>query len=729
MAPWDASNRRWRAVRLAVAAKFAVATLAACAVLAALSASPAQAQVVAISDNTQLRQVDFEFPATQSFDTNQLEAVLQHPRQGRHAGLRRKLHWLPFIDAPIEEPLVPIELQRDVVRLREFYRRSGFTGTEIDYDIEHDDEDDVIDVRFRISEGQPFGLRSVVVGDSSGVPPETWLPNALRDDWRRFIEDAIEPAGTRFGEVEAEAHLRAVRTWFADHGYPWADVNSQVTYDDSAFTADQRITVVAGQRARIDHINVEGNTHVAPSVVARSLLVERGDFYSAADLRDGQRLLLNSQLFRLVVVDVPDQPHDDTVDVRVRVEENKRRLIVGEIGYLTDSGATARADWTHRNFLGDARTLTVTGIGQTGVWALEDDPERLARLAVSWTRPGLFSPRVSLVTTPFGEYRDDVRDRSWGYGNSLTLAYVGRNWVRNAAVAYEIDRRDILEVRAGAASTDFLSELRAQISDFDHTTNSRVTLAAGFGNSDEGVNPRRMFMIRPSIEATVPSAWNTATYVRTDLGINATRPLSRTVAWSARISGGRMFPYGKSEPVSVEIDGLRKFLELRDRAFTAGGSSDVRGWPSRLLGPKFPDIDTANADTTRLHADRYIPIGGLARISTSVELRLPFPGLSERWGTHVFVDGGRVWNPDRRFLGSGDEFGQEKFFWATGFGIDRDTPVGPLRLSLAWMLNPSQLDVLRAQEFLDADRIGAVDSQPVHWQRHLRLHLSIGTGL
>jgi outer membrane protein insertion porin family len=693
-----------------------------------LVATGARAQVVAIGDDSQLRSVEFEFPQTQSFDTSQLEAVLQHPRLGRMAGLRRKLQWLPFIDPPIEDPFDPIELQRDVVRLREFYRRSGFTGTKIDYDVEHDTEDDVLDIRFRITEGKPFGLHSVVIADPAGAAPETWLPNALRDDWLRFAGDAIKPAGTRFGEAEAEEHTRAVKTWFADHGYPWADVQSEVAYDDSALTADQRITVASGQRARIGRVNVEGNTRVAPTVVARSMLVSPGEFYSAADLRDGQRLLLNTQLFRLVVVDVPEQPHDATVDIRVRVEENAPRLIVGELGYLTDSGVMARADWTHRNFFGNARTLTLTGIGQTGVWALEDDPARLARLAVSWTRPGLFSPRVSVVTTPFGEYRDDQRDRSWGYGNSLALAYVGRNWLRNAAAAYEIDRRDILEVRAGAASTDFLSELRAQVTDFDHTTNSRVTLAAGIGVLDEGINPRRVFLVRPSVELTVPSAWNTASYVRSDLGISATRPIGRTMAWSARVSGGRMFPYGKSEPVSVEIDGLRKFLELRDRAFTAGGSSDVRGWPTRLLGPKFPDIDTANPDTTRLRADRYIPIGGLARISASAELRLPFPGLSERWGTHVFVDGGRVWNPDRRFLGSGDEFGQEKFFWATGFGVDRDTPVGPLRLSVARMLNPSRLDLLRAQEFLDADRIGAVDSQPVHWQRYLRFHVSIGTG-
>ena len=57
---------------------------------------------------------------------------------------------------------------------------------------------------------------------------------------------------------------------------------------------------------------------------------------------------------------------------------------------------------------------------------------------------------------------------------------------------------------------------------------------------------------------------------------------------------------------------------------TAGGTNDVRGWGDRMLGPKVPDVEAniEGADTV-LTADRYVPIGALARLSGSVELASP----------------------------------------------------------------------------------------------------------
>ncbi len=59
-------------------------------------------------------------------------------------------------------------------------------------------------------------------------------------------------------------------------------------------------------------------------------------------------------------------------------------------------------------------------------------------------------------------------------------------------------------------------------------------------------------------------------------------------------------------------------LRLRDVTFTAGGTRDVRGWGTLLVGPKLPQVRLEQqGDSTVAVADRYTPIGGLARLGAA----------------------------------------------------------------------------------------------------------------
>src|SRR3712207_6946982 len=56
-------------------------------------------------------------------------------------------------------------------------------------------------------------------------------------------------------------------------------------------------------------------------------------------------------------------------------------------------------------------------------------------------------------------------------------------------------------------------------------------------------------------------------------------------------------------------------------------SRDVRGWGSQLVGPKIPEVKRESEDGGgEFFSDRYTPVGGLARLSGTIELRLPLPG-------------------------------------------------------------------------------------------------------
>jgi outer membrane protein assembly factor BamA len=169
-------------------------------------------------------------------------------------------------------------------------------------------------------------------------------------------------------------------------------------------------------------------------------------------------------------------------------------------------------------------------------------------------------------------------------------------------------------------------------------------------------------------------------------------------------------------------------LRLRDVTFSAGGTRDVRGWGSQLVGPKLPEVRFRDeGGVTTPFAERYSPIGGLARVQTSAEVQLPLPGFDAKWQTFVFLDGARVWTPDDRFSLDAGELSQDRFFLGTGAGIGYETVVGAVQVALGYKLNPSALDQRDADEVLQALQEGRpISTVPTNPRRRLQLHFSIG---
>jgi outer membrane protein insertion porin family len=704
------------------------ARLLLCTVLVALP-GVTSAQRVRVGPDTQLQEVGFAFTRGQSFSAEELRKQLAEPVLGKHTTLRRTFGWFPFVSPVEPAPFDPLELQRDVARMRDFYQRAGFRGTDVRYRVSIPGTD-LVAIRFLITEGEPVRLVEVIVVGADSTPPESWLPAELQRPWKKFASDLATAESKRLGDEERRAAETAVIGWFREHGYPFVVVQQDTTLEPATRAARLRLAVTPGPRARIGIIEVVGTRRVDPGVVRKTLPFASGDWYSAKKVSEGQRALVNLNLFHVAVAEVPQQAPDSLVNLRVRLEESKPRLVTGEVGYLSDAGLTLKGEWAHRNYFGGARTLSVSAVAQTGVWAWEDNPERLLRGTVSLTQPGVISQHVALVTSPYLEYRDDYRDLSTRVGLDATLVYLREGWVKSATLKYGISSRRVFEYRGGSGGNLSIFELvQAALDSLAERNNrSAFTLAATLGRQDHPVHPRQLLLFRPSLEVTTPQGLNTAEYTRLDLSTSLQRPLHGRVSFWGRAAVGRLYPFGKSIPQAGGENALERFLELRDYTFTAGGTGDVRGWGSRMLGPKIPDVIVGEgADSTRVRADRYVPVSGLARITVSGELRLPFPGLSADWGTHAFVDGGRVRNPDERYVGK-DSYDQERFFFSAGFGIDRDTPVGPARLSLGWMLNPSLLDVLKPQEFVDDVENGTLGSRRTPWTRRVQVHLAIGAG-
>jgi outer membrane protein insertion porin family len=683
-------------------------------------------------ENTQVRSLGFRFPAGRTFDDGRLEEQIVLTDRGGLHGIRSTLAFLPFVSAPGPHPFSPLDLQHDVARLRRFYSDAGFLGTEIRYDVRYDRESNVVDVDFVIEEGRATIVRSIMVDGGQGGDPARHLPAEMHNGWRGVVEKVVADTGRRYMQIERIRHENVILEWWRDRGWAFVLVRTDARIDSAAADAELRIAVTPGPRARVGSITIEGERTVSEAVVRRTLPFKEGDWYSARAITEGQRRLFGLTLFRLALIDVDRDPAQDSVaNLRVRVAENELRLVTGELGYVSGGGLSVQGEFAHRNFAGGARTLRVTAVAETGLLAA-GEPQREYRLAVAYRAPWFFHPRLSFSVSPFGHYRDDVTDRSWQAGLETSLVYELGAY-RLVTLQHRYSTRRVLDFRLGSGSALDLVELLRLIAEGSldsagrRINRSTLSLSGTLGRFDP-TRPANAVQLRPSIEITAPARLNTVEYLAIDVPALFFRPLGNRIAIAARVGIGRVFPFGKTIR-GDSVAGLLEALQLRDVLLTAGGTGSVRGWGEGLLGPKFVNLrfaPTADPDSLEVTPGGYAPRGGLSRASASIELLLPFPGLGDTWGTHVFLDAGRVWTPDTRFQ-TPDPFHESGWFFGAGAGVEARTLIGPVRIALGWKLNPSPLDLRDSEEvFAALSRDLPISVVPTDWKRRLHLHVSLG---
>jgi len=704
--------------------------------LAGILSSPGEAApqdpLFLIDADTKVASVRLAFEDTRTLERSAIldRVGLQGP--GFLERVRGVVDVLPLIDPPVPHPFSGLEMARDAARIEQFYAQRGFLEAEAEYEVEFDAEANTVEVTYRITEGRPLTLASVEIQPAAGALA---LDSASMREWARFEEDLGGELGSRLSEADRVRIRSRPLSWLRRRGYPFASVDDSVVVDSTESSARLRLDYDPGVRARVDSIVIEGLDALGYRTVRREIPIDRGDWFSESRMAEGRRQVVALNLVRLALFDVaPGQPVDSTVTLRMRVEEGSARLLSGELGYATERGIATEARWDHRDFRGGARTLSLSTVANTGWLAASRDVDRLYGASATLRQPYLFDYRLSASVRPFAEYRDDIRDESFAWGSDASLLFE-RGSLKRASTTVTVSRRRVIDAPGLAGRGDVPDTLLLTATPVDVGTiqTSRLGLDLVFGEVDDPLDPRDGYITRLSTEVAGPAAISDVEYSRLDAQVTGLLPLGRSTGLVARTSVGRLFPRGASVP-DDPADALTVLLQLRDAVFTAGGTGDVRGWGNGQLGPKVPDLRIARrGDSVSVAAERYVVLSGLARATASLELRLPFPLLGGDNGTHLFLDAGRIWNPDDRFRDPelpADPLDQEGVFFGTGFGVEFATPVGPFGIDLGYKLNPSPLDLRDPGAVARALVAGAaLSTVPTESIRRWHLHVSIGRSL
>jgi len=717
----------------------------------------AQASLLGVGPDTQVRSIRFIFEGDHSVSTASLGGLLAT----RAPRLQDRLPW-PFSSDRTQFLLDPVELQRDVVRLRSHLQATGFLHAQVDYAAStYDARKDAVRIRFTVRLGPP-----VIIQDVGFFTLDGYLASAfegeMRDRWIAFRDQTAFKTGDRYTVFRVVQIEDQVLSWLKEQSYAFATLYTATTIDSVHSTADIDFLVDPGPPGTVSQIDIEGIRRVSQRLVLRELPIRVGDPFSSRPLIRGQQKLFALNLFQIAQVHVPPQERDSTVTVRVDLREARLRYLSSETGYNQRSGLWGEGRWSHRNFLGGARVLAASAELRTGILAsVPSLSSRLMRASVALTQPYFVVRELVAVFEPYLQFEGDPllldTDQPFGinrreYGLNSTLIH-GLQTTRTFSLQYNVGQ-----------ATTFSRALTGDARDsYDKGV---LTLAGTVGWTANLLNPRRGYTVRSSIENAgglqrlMGFQETGLDYMKLNMEVSGFIPVTQDLFIGMRVSAGRLWPY-HDQAVTLFTTGGRARYEAQFAApteerydpirFYAGGG-DVRGWGPGLVGPKvnrttFVTDDTGevvyDGDTPATTSERYEPVGGLSRVAGGMEF---WYRLGGPWRMALFLDAGQVSAvvsemPDcdpvayrgealieRVDVQCGlEDKGQidwRSLRFGTGVGIRYETPIGFVRLDIATKINPDALDLQSPRNaFLAQQGLSEVNRNQLN---RLGIHISIG---
>ena len=549
-----------------------------------------------------------------------------------------------------------IEIRKDVIRIRDFYNQHGFPNAKVHYRIESKSKKWKKKVVFFIDEGSPIRIKNISFNVSGKPHYQKVIMNSPK--FMRVRRQSKYQVGRRYATILKSQVKGQYTQVLKNLGFAYANVTLSAAVDTAKLSANLTVNIDPGPRTYINNISVEGAKTVSDHYVIRESGLHKGEQFSLKALRNAQQQIFNHPLFQFVTINIPEQPKDSTINLRMQVRESPLRTVRASVGFGTEDYLRGQLSWTDRNALGHAHKFTISGKASFTQQSLN----------LNYLFPYAFNRKSSFVISPLAEHLLEPSYELYSVGITNSFIYQYSRHI-TGSVSYQFTRNN---------ENSPLSN--AQLPDTTQSYNLSSLQFSGFYNQAAGRRSPIGWSVQPYAE--ISGIFGSATYQFEKLSLEVRRftHLTKTTTLATRLQGGRIF--------ASHVDSLPHNIR-----FYVGGTNSVRGWYRDELGPKRVVTNSVKDSTGNVLPDtsafkKYVPEGGRTFFAFNFEIRQAIDALVRGFGLAAFLDGGQVWKNSVNLNARPVQF-------AAGGGIRYSSPIGPVRLYVGYKLNPTDKDLNR----------------------------------
>ncbi len=553
-------------------------------------------------------------------------------------------------------------LKRDISTIKDLYESNGFRDAAIASRLVDDYKGRAGDIAvfLDINEGPQYLVAAL---DIKG---------AVKLDLAKTVKSLSSQTGQVFSEFNVAADRETIIREYGRNGFPNATFEWSSKPGSKPHTIDLQFTIDEGQQQFVRQVVTSGLETTRPGLVSKQMgNLNPGDPLSPVAMADTQRKLYDLGIFSQADMAIQNPDGDESSKYVVYNLDEARRYSfttgfglqfarIGGSSAVTDlsdpggaPGVTPRVSMaiSRLNLFGSGQTLTLQGVLST----------LQKRALLNYFVPKIFNmPKFDATFSILYDNTYDVR--TFQSRREEATAKLTQHVSKPITIFYDFSYRKV-----GVSDLKINPLLLPQLAQSVRVGIAEIDLIQD--RRDDPLDPHTGIYNTINVGLATKYFGSQTSFARI-LGRNATYyRLGEKIVLARETQVGLQPAF--SIPANSEAGDP---IPLAERFFGGGGNTQ-RGFPENQAGPR--DLLTG------------FPLGGSALFFNNTELRFPLYGSNIN-GV-LFEDAGNIYSSlgsisfrvDQRDAGDFDYM-----VHAVGFGVRYRTPIGPLRLDIAYSINP-----------------------------------------
>jgi outer membrane protein insertion porin family len=583
----------------------------------------------------------------------------------------------------------------DIISLKSFYSVNGYFKANIDYSYKVDTVSKSVDLTYLIEENEKhtYGVVKFYGLENLGEEINSEIKQYLEyPDWERYVQENVQ---TKNDEIV---------NYLKNHGFMLAKYDSTIIKIDTIKAkTDLSNYFTRGSYFSYDDIKIEkdgeSQSEVSNGLIKYVTNINVGDRYREDELLKSRIRLARTGLFNSINLNGVVQ---DTAGGKVQL------LIKGNVSPLNELSPEVFADnelnyfnvgvgasYTRKNFLGDARKLTIRARFRLndvsslrfGNGLFKKTFQSEVDLSTVIEQPFLFSRvvagRLEGYLKSYNISSVDYQNFGANFSSSVdmpshTFVNLLNPYIRFDRLSYSIptSEGDTVSISPRIFTSSLGSEIGSRKTDdiFYPTEGRTISIITEVSSAKVNWDQKNL-----STNQVVRIVDSLGFYLKIQLTLANYLAISRdrNTVFAVKLKSGYIqMLHGDAELVSP------------NQTFFAGGSNSVRGWRSREL---IPPIPLYNLFPQSLNEQLRIR-GGNVLLEGSFEYRRKF---GKDLGFVFFFDYGNTWNEIK-------EIRIDQVAVAFGTGLRYYSPIAPFRIDFGFKLyDPGDMKFIFEKKFFN----------------------------